>query len=645
MSVLTWRNVDSPNLSGSALAVGQATRGLGSSFNDFANAIGQFGQAQTDRADAAAIQAASRITDSEAYNKALQSGTLLSDAGIDPNMISGRAAEMLASRQSALLDNDYRNSLIENQRQDNQLARERFEMDKLNNQFINTRDSYRFGREKLGDQREDLARNEQLAAQDLMYQVQQSGSDAAGARALVGQANVPDRVKQAALRGLNLLTNPVARYPGGVPGAGIGGADAVYGHGRYGMPEVPLSQGSFGQAYDFGQTLIPATRGQVGAGADKGTSAVGAYQFIGSTMETYAKKVFGENWRDVPFTFENQSKIAEALFNEAKDGNLQAVWAGLPDATPGAYKNMSFEEFQREVLPLESGMTLDEIRQQDSLARQADTRARIEQTTLLADSVDKGMAGNAAQRLGSIELDQYFKDSNNKDPDTSRAAADATKKYPSLKGTPLNDVTKWLDTIMMTANEMGTPITAAQATHVLGASMSPSSYLSIHPFNGAESGMHFDEDKMEQTLIDLSQGGNLGRDLVNKQIAADRGKLNNASQVLANAVKNAEYIRERDAAGLPVAASDRAKVEANLEKALKNHEQLTQKYSDPAYQQKLAKQDAKVASTPAAGPQASARIAEAIGAPVSAVPATGSAYAPGAAPQNSAVELLRQLQR
>lgn len=641
MAILTWRNADAPNLAGAAQVIGENGERLSRSLFDMATGLGQFGQAQTERADTAALQAASQITDSAAYAQALNDGSILRNAGVNPNQVSSKVSQMLADRQNALLRNDFDRAQIENQQQDNQMALDKFEFEKAQAEKDALRTDYRFNREKIGDQREDQTYADNQAAQQLAYQISQMGTDAKGARAALDQAGVSDRIKQTVLKTLGLSTGGI------IPGARstnsmYSGADAVYGHGEHGAPETPLSQGSFGQAYDFGQSLIPLTRGKVGAGADKGTSAVGAYQFIGDTMESYAKKVFGDNWREVPFSFENQSKIAEALFNESKNGNLQAVWAGLPDNRPGAYKDMSFEEFQREVLPRESGMTLDEIRAQEAESKQAQLVNRVNESILRADAVDKGMAGNAAQRLGNIELDQFFKDSEDEDPDLTRAADAAIKKYPSLRGTDLNSVSKWLDRIQQKAAAAGTPLTAMQTTHVLGASMSPSSSISWHPFNGAESGLHFDEDKMEQVLAGVNQGDNLGRSIVSNQIKADRGVYSNATAALAQATKDAQALRDREAQGLPVAPEVRKNVQDALNKALTKHEALTKKFSDPNYQQKLTESAAEVARKEAAK---KSKVAERF-VPVPPNAAKGIGYAPATALTtglpNQAISILEQ---
>lgn len=567
MAVLTWRNVDAPNLAGAAQVVANNGQNIGSAFNDLAAGLGAFNQARTDRADAAAIQAASQITDSAAYTQALQDGSILRNAGIDPNMISGRAAELLAGRQKTLLGNDFDQAQIENQRADNEMARKRFEAEQAQAVIDNQRSEYRFGREQAAGARADELLADKEAAQQLLFAVNQAGTDQAGARQLVNSANVSDRVKQSVLGSLGLGGGVIKLATPGAAGTSGKGADAVYGFGQYGAPELPLSSQNMGYAYDFGQSLIPATRGQVGAGPDKGTSATGAYQFIGDTMAEYGKKVFGDNWREVPNTFENQSKMAEALFNDKKDGNLQAVWASLPDATPGAYKDMSFEEFQRLVLPLESGITLDEARAQDEQSRIGQVKAASQ---LVGDQLNQA----ANQRLGNIQLDKYQKDLQNDNPDLSTAAAKAIKENPALKGTDLNTVANWLSFIQQRASATKTPMSASAATHVLGAALRPDrGFFDFTVFDpDAESGFKFDEKLVDQTLRSINSGDVTGRGVVARDTAADRDKLAASLKALDAAQKDRENIRQLEASGKPVSEKVRNDAAAALSKALKRVE-------------------------------------------------------------------------
>jgi hypothetical protein len=151
----------------------------------------------------------------------------------------------------------------------------------------------------------------------------------------------------------------------GLPGSGEAGNayDTVYGSGKYGAPPKPISSMTIGEAVDFGRsTLIPNTRGKIGAGADQGTSAVGAYQFTQATLSDWGPKVFGENWQNTPMTPENQEKIARALYDDRKNGNLKDTWNNPNvNATPGYYKDKSFDEVRAEIVRGETGVDVNRV--------------------------------------------------------------------------------------------------------------------------------------------------------------------------------------------------------------------------------------------------------------------------------------------
>lgn len=135
-----------------------------------------------------------------------------------------------------------------------------------------------------------------------------------------------------------------------------GGADTVYGNGKFAQPPKPLTQSTIGEVQDFQRTsLIPATRGKVGAGPSKGTGAVGTYQITYGTLKDYAPKVLGDNWRNTPFTADVQERIAKAIYDDVKGGNLKDTWAGLPANKPGAYANVPWEQVRGKIAQVESG--------------------------------------------------------------------------------------------------------------------------------------------------------------------------------------------------------------------------------------------------------------------------------------------------
>jgi hypothetical protein len=142
---------------------------------------------------------------------------------------------------------------------------------------------------------------------------------------------------------------------GGAPARG-NTADVVFGFGEFGSPSKPISQSTIGEVQDFQRnTLIPNTRGKVGAGPGKGTGAVGTYQFTYGTLQEYAPKVLGSNWRNATFTADVQEQLAKAIYEDVKDGDLKKTWAGLPSNRPGQYTNVPWEQVRDQIIQVESG--------------------------------------------------------------------------------------------------------------------------------------------------------------------------------------------------------------------------------------------------------------------------------------------------
>lgn len=138
--------------------------------------------------------------------------------------------------------------------------------------------------------------------------------------------------------------------------------DVVYGYGAYGNTPKPASEMTLGEVVDWGKNvLIPATKGQIRDNQgnlvpDKGTSAVGAYQFTQGTLNDVAPKVLGEGWQNQKFSPEVQEGIARYLYEQSKGGNLRSRWQGLKNEQPGYYKDIPWEQARLEILHAESKM-------------------------------------------------------------------------------------------------------------------------------------------------------------------------------------------------------------------------------------------------------------------------------------------------
>ena len=233
---------------------------------------------------------------------------------------------------------------------------------------------------------------------------------------------------------------------------------------------------------------------------------------------------------------------------------------------------MSFEEFQRILLPLESGATLDEVRAQDAQARVGQVKA---DSQLVNDRISQA----ANQRLGNIDLDRYMKDLNNKNPDLTAAASKALKENPALQGTDLNQVATWLKVIMDKAAKTKTPegkrtdMSAMAATHVLYAALRPDEGLTDVTWGwDAASNYKFDEKLVDKTLREINSGDVAGRAAVARDTESDRDSLMASLKALEAAEKDQERIRQADAAGNPVSQKVRNDAAAALSKALKRVE-------------------------------------------------------------------------
>lgn len=116
--------------------------------------------------------------------------------------------------------------------------------------------------------------------------------------------------------------------------ASVGGYNAVAyntgnGGNSAGLKPVNLTGMTIGQVLDYQKNVVrPATKGQRGAG-DPGSTGVGAYQFESGTLAQQAQAAFGDNWRNVKFTPDNQDKIAETLYNSIRGDRdqLHNTWA------------------------------------------------------------------------------------------------------------------------------------------------------------------------------------------------------------------------------------------------------------------------------------------------------------------------------
>lgn len=293
------------------------------------------------------------------------------------------------------------------------------------------------------------------ASQAAFANITQNPTDALGAQAKLQALNLPAPVYLATRAKLTAAgymdpTNPanagavgmgggIPMTVPGLPGAGgasaaIAGAaghaasadgasgfDTIYGNGKYAQPPSPVTTMPISSVLDWQKnSLIPATQGQLKDGQGNvlkgsdgkplGTSAVGAYQLTDQTISNYGPKVLGADWQSQNLGPQQQDKIAEAAFNDNKNGNLHAIWPTLPSSTPGAYKNMSWNDMRQQIAQPESGTSGLSLMQQLN-------NAQIGNTVTQA-----GIATKNQQNITALKIDPVAWDAATKDTTTSPTA-------------------------------------------------------------------------------------------------------------------------------------------------------------------------------------------------------------------------------
>lgn len=532
MAQITWRNVDAPNFSGVGDSIRTFGNLMGNATSGLSDALGTFQNAARQEAGNAVMANALQYQDPTAYRNALATGALFQ--GVDPSLVSTRTLENLDNRAGTLLNqeaqagtNDY-NAYRFNRLQTTDAA-----MDAASPAVRQLALAYQSGDPKqiqaaqgqVGDALSTLPADQAL---EIMSRLQGQERGAIGnqqSRFDLGVQMRNDADTQAAMGVMSQITrgaenandarilaeayskqlSPVAQarlqellsrsYPG-VYGNNVGATSAPGTAGtRAGSP--------YDTTYGFTPTATPITqmsigdvvKHQDGMKTNLGASPVGAYQINQATLQDFAPKVLGDNWASQPMSAENQEKIGKAIFEARKNGNLKDTWAALPNSTPGAYKDMTWEQIKPVIAQAEVG---------------ADPFALIQnnQGNQAVSTLATGMIGarTMENNAGSITPD-YLRTLN----DTSTVGEVASKLLEGdFKGADKNWVVARINDIAQRAN-----VSPAMAGVVIQRAMInvPEGYISrgidaLNPFitNEAGNGLRLNDRVVDQMVEGLKRG-------------------------------------------------------------------------------------------------------------------------------------------
>ena len=390
MAQITWRNVDAPNFSGVGDSIRSFSGLLGNATSGLSDTLGNFQTAARQEVGNQVMQNALQYQDPTEYRNALASGALFQ--GVDPSLISNRTLENLdnrtgnllnqATQQQALDYNTYRTGRMQDLDARGDAASPALRQLALAYQSGDPNTIAR-AQQQYGGALDSLPADQ---VQEIMGRLQNQGSNAIGQRRdlfNLGTNMRDDADSQAAIGVLSqivrgaenpndarILAEAYSKQLSPTAQARLQGLLAQQYPGTYGnnVTSAPGTAGTrsgspFDVTYQFQGTSKPITQMSIGEVTNhqanmissQGASPVGAYQINKATLEDFAPKVLGENWRNMPLSPENQDKIGEAIFNARKNGNLKDTWAALPDSTVGAYKNRTWNEMKGLIAQAEVG--------------------------------------------------------------------------------------------------------------------------------------------------------------------------------------------------------------------------------------------------------------------------------------------------
>lgn len=447
MAALTWRNVDAPNLAGSQQSLNAAAQLLGNASSGLSSALGQFG-------DREALARLAQYSDPAALQRDVASGAF------DTSNASAATLGRVMARPTNLLENAAAQQQTEHfaalsplQQQQAQLQNESAQMRNAQQAWQDpiTRENFEQGRAATG---EILARR---AAGELATPAQANALLAKSAGQTVPYQQAAEQQLSALFPGFNApaaagISLGAPTVPGSTATAALASAagtagtnkgssyDVVYGMGQGGLPlpPKPVSSSTIGEVVDWGKNvLIPATKGTLKESPGLGTSAVGKYQFTQETLNDYGPKVLGKDWKTQPFNAENQDKLAEALFNDRKGGNLKQTWQGLPNTAAGAYKDIPWSQMKEIISSVESPTVNSGVpnRQQVQL-----TGA----TAALANSLAGGQAGAETANRIQAALNLPF----GTDTSLATVTSQAIGKGGALEGMKIEDAQSAIRQVM-----------------------------------------------------------------------------------------------------------------------------------------------------------------------------------------------------
>lgn len=595
MAALTWREVSNPNFGSSNDLLRTGVQLQQNALSGIGDAIESARKQQTAGIDSAVLARALQVNDPAAYQRSLSDGSFL--AGVNPSQVSPETLGALGSRATALLGQaNTRQSMegdaykqqrtqsldqiqdaarpataraygitdpqVANLPSEQQLAvaagnlnlrrgeqgLRQGEVNITGGELNNVNSAFR-NRTQL---RNDNAQQGGLAAGVDVLRSSADAQDALGG--LEGKILTPQefQVANQYLQGSfgNLYAPAAAPAPGGGgarPGTQSGSPyDTTF---NFQGTARPISQSPIGQVLDV-QEQSKSTQGH---------SPMGAFQINKATLEDYGPKVLGENWKEQDFSPEAQEKLAKAIFEDRKGGDLSKTWAALPNNSPGAYKDFTWDDIRSVISNGEVGQNLPSDRASLNLLTQM---SQQEYKRRQSQNNSVGVTADVEKNYGDI-----------------RAPGEVVQELIKNQ-LPSADPDKLLGLVSKIRRD-NPNLSAADAGSIIARSVDESAYVlpdgTTQLGGGLFSGVGVIDDAIKKNTEDYKLGQADKSSLGNALTRNDAARLDSAKESYDNAFQNLMQLNQRQRIQ-PGISTDRAenafrKAEAALKKALQSQRQ------------------------------------------------------------------------
>lgn len=575
MAALTWREVSAPSFGSANDLLRTGAQLQQNAFSGLGDAIAAAQKQQlADRKladqglNSQVLANALRVNNAGDYQKSLSDGTFLS--GVDVSRLAPETLNALGSRASSLISQA---GAVQNQGD----ARYKQQRTETLDQIQDAARAQQAARLGLTGPLAQLPPKEQLATVQAETGIV-GGTLGNENRAFLNRTQLRD--DNANEVGLNTATNIMRRSAGPLDALAqledmndltpreFAAANARLGQ-TFGNLYAPVSQGGqgakpgtrsgspFDATFNFQGTNQPISTMPIGdvlqvqdeSKRTQGHSPMGAFQINKATLEDYGPKVLGKDWQSQEFTPEVQEKLSKAIFEDRKGGDLTKTWASLPNSSPGAYKDFTWDDMRSMIAQGETGQNLPSDKASLNLLTQAsqqDYKRRQSQNNALGVTADIeknfGDTRPAGEVLQDLKKNQF--------PDAD-----------------LGD----LQSIFSRVKRSNPDLSAADIGSIIARSVRDSAWYTpgTTSFGG---GQGVDDATLRQNAQDYRTGKADRSAFGNQMTANEASKLDTAKQTYDNAAQNLMQLRQRQAIQ-PGISTERAeaafqKAEAALKRAL-----------------------------------------------------------------------------